>query len=125
MRRFFAVVLALSTTGACASRAGKSVALYEAGDSAGAARAADEGLARHPGDDDLWRMRIRAALAQGDAANIAKSYAAYHQQRGDHDNELLRELSVATLGQKDCQQADVLEKVGAGVPKERQCKGAI
>ncbi len=99
MRRLFAVVLALSTTGACASRATRSVALYEAGDYAGAARAADEGLARHPGDDDLWRMRIRAALAQGDAANVAKSYAAYHQQRGDHDNELVRELSVATLGQ--------------------------
>lgn len=99
MRRFFAVVLALSTTGACASRAGTSVALYEAGDYAGAARAADEGLARHPGDDDLWRMRIRAALAQGDAGSVAKSVAAYRQQRGGHDNELLRDLSVATLGQ--------------------------
>ncbi len=99
MRRFFAVVLALATTGACASRATRSVALYEAGDYAGAARAADEGLARHPGDDDLWRMRIRAALAQGDAAAVAKGYAAYQQQRGDHDNELLRDLSIATLGQ--------------------------
>ncbi len=99
MRRFFAVVLALSTTGACASRATRSVALYEAGDYAGAARAAEEGLARHPGDDDLWRMRIRAALAQGDAANVANNYAAYHQQRGDQDNELIRDLSVATLGQ--------------------------
>lgn len=97
MRRFFAVVLALS--GACASRATRSVALYEAGDYAGAARAAEEGLARHPGDDDLWRMRIRAALAQGDAANVANNYAAYHQQRGDQDNELIRDLSVATLGQ--------------------------
>ena len=98
MRLFVGVVFAL-TAGACANRAGKSVALYEAGDYAGAARAADEGLASHPGDDDLWRMRLRAALAQGDGANLAKGYAAYHQQRGDDDKELVRDLSIATLGQ--------------------------
>ncbi|MBA3452918.1 MAG: hypothetical protein H0T42_07495, partial [Deltaproteobacteria bacterium] len=106
MRRLFSVVISVVLApgfvlgaGGCTSRAGKSVALYEAGDFAGAARAADEGLARHPGDDDLWRMRLRAALAQGDGASIARSYAAYHQQRGGDDKELLRDLSVATLGQ--------------------------
>ena len=98
MRRFLGVLFTL-TVGACANRAGKSVALYEAGDYAGAARAADEGLASHPGDDDLWRMRIRAALAQGDGASIARSYSAYHQQRGGDDKELVRDLSIATLGQ--------------------------
>jgi len=98
MRLIAGVVFALAVS-ACANRAGKSVSLYEAGDYAGAARAADEGLANHPGDDDLWGMRIRSALAQGDGAGLAKAYAAYHQSRGDHDKELIRDLSIATLGQ--------------------------
>jgi hypothetical protein len=36
---------------------------------AGAAKAADEGLANHPDDDGLWQMRIRAALALGDGVH--------------------------------------------------------
>ena len=83
----------------CASRARPSVALYEAGDYAGAARAAEEGLARHPDDDSLWGMRIRAALAQGDAAGVATAYAGYQRHRAELDRELLRDLSIATLGQ--------------------------
>ena len=74
--------------------------LYEAGDYAGAARAADSELAAHPGDDALWQMRIRAALAQGDAPGVAKAYAAYRAQiGGDDDRPLLRDLAIATLGQ--------------------------
>lgn len=83
----------------CASRAGRSLALYEAGDYAGAARAADDGLEKHPGDDDLWRMRIRAALALGDAAGVATSYASHQAQRDGDDRELLRELAIATVRQ--------------------------
>ena len=49
----------------CANHAKQSVSLYEAGDYAGAARAADDGLAKHPDDDGLWGMRVRAALAHG------------------------------------------------------------
>jgi HEAT repeat protein len=84
---------------ACASRAKHSIALYEAGDYAGAARAAEAGLAEHPGDDELWQMRIRAALALGDAEGVARSYATYHERRGEHDAELLSDLAIATLGQ--------------------------
>jgi HEAT repeat protein len=84
----------------CASRAGRSVALYEAGDYAGAAHAADTELASHPGDEGLWRMRVRAALALGDGPGVAKAYAAYRAQLdGDDDRALLRDLAIATLGQ--------------------------
>jgi len=85
---------------ACANHAQHAVALYETGDYAGAARAADSELATHPADEGLWQMRVRAALAQGDAAGVAKAYAAYRAQLdGDDDKALLRELAIATLGQ--------------------------
>jgi len=83
----------------CAQRAKQSITLYEAGDYAGAARAADAGLASHPKDSGLWRMRIRAALALGDAESVARSYAAYRSAYGEDDEGLLRELATATLGQ--------------------------
>jgi HEAT repeat protein len=95
MRRIF-FVIALS---ACAGRAKHSVTLYEAGDYAGASRAADEGLTQHPDDDGLWAMKVRAALALGDADGVASAYAAYVEHRGGDDKELLRDLAGATLAQ--------------------------
>ncbi|HEX4422977.1 MAG TPA: HEAT repeat domain-containing protein [Kofleriaceae bacterium] len=90
----------MSFVAACANHARPAVALYEQGDYAGAARAADTGLAAYPGDEDLWQMRVRAALALGDAAGIARTYAAYRGQiAGDDDKALVRELAIATLGQ--------------------------
>ena len=89
----------LMFSAACANHAKPSVTLYEKGDYAGAAKAAEAGLANHPDDDGLWQMRIRSALALGDGDGIAKSYATYKQKRGDDDKELLRDMAVATLGQ--------------------------
>jgi HEAT repeat protein len=84
----------------CANHARPAVALYERGDYAGAARLVDRELLAHPGDEGLWQMRVRAALAQGDAAGVATSYAGYRAQLGgDDDHGLLRELAIATLGQ--------------------------
>lgn len=84
----------------CAGHAGRAVAQYEAGDYAGAARTADAELAGHPGDEALWQMRIRAALALGDAPGVARAYTAYRARlEGDDDRELLRDLAIATLGQ--------------------------
>jgi HEAT repeat protein len=84
----------------CAGHAGRVVAQYEAGDFAGAARTADAELTAHPGDEALWQMRIRAALALGDTTGVATTYAAYRaRQGGDDDRELLRDLAIATLGQ--------------------------
>jgi len=97
MRRL-ALVLALVTP-ACANRAKQSVSLYESGDYAGAARAADQELAGHPDDDALWGMKIRAALALGDADGVARAYEGYTAHRGDLDKELLQDLSEATIAQ--------------------------
>jgi len=98
MRRFAAVALVLVVS-ACADRAKQSVALYEAGDFTGAARAADAELAVCADDDALWGMRVRSALALGDGDGVAKAYAAYVAKRGDDDKQLLRGLANATLGQ--------------------------
>ncbi len=93
-----AVLLSLGLV-ACAGRAKQSVNLYESGDYAGAARSADEGLASHPGDHGLWQMRVRSALALGDAEGVARSYASYVGQRDGDDAELLKDLAIATLSQ--------------------------
>lgn len=85
---------------ACAGHARPSLALYETGDYAGAARVADRELAAHPDDEGLWQMRVRSALALGDASGVAKAYASYRARLGgDDDKGLLRELAIATLHQ--------------------------
>ncbi|HET7502125.1 MAG TPA: HEAT repeat domain-containing protein [Kofleriaceae bacterium] len=98
MKRWFLLSCVVFT--ACANHAQHAVALYEAGDYAGAARAADQGIAAHPGDEGLRQMRVRAALAQGDGPGVARAYAAYRDQlAGEDDKGLLRELAIATLRQ--------------------------
>ena len=89
------LILAIAACG----HAKQSVSLYEAGDYAGASRAADDGLAKHPDDAGLWGMKVRAALALGDADAVAKAYAALVEHTGGDDKELLRDLATATLGQ--------------------------
>ena len=79
MRRLCLLSFGALSLSACVDHAKPAVALYDNGDYAGAARAADEGLATHPDDDELWGMRIRAALALGDADGVAKAYAAYDE----------------------------------------------
>jgi HEAT repeat protein len=93
------VALFTSCVAGCANRAKHSIDLYESGDYAASARAADEGLSEHPDDDSLWGMRVRAALALGDGDAVAKAYASYTKQRGDDDKPLLRDLAVATIAQ--------------------------
>jgi HEAT repeat protein len=83
----------------CASNAKHSISLYDAGDYAGAAKAADDGLAEHPGDASLWGMRVRAAIALGDAPAVIRTYREYVAKRGGDDKELLIDLANATLEQ--------------------------
>ncbi|MGE5180736.1 MAG: HEAT repeat domain-containing protein [Acidobacteriota bacterium] len=53
----------------------------------------------HPDDDALWGMRVRSALALGDANGVAKAYQQYVARRGDDDKPLLRDLANATIEQ--------------------------
>ncbi|MCW5804754.1 MAG: HEAT repeat domain-containing protein, partial [Deltaproteobacteria bacterium] len=92
-------LLSLLLVTACTRHNRAAVSLYEAGDYAGAARAADDGLGRHPRDEGLWQMRIRAALALGDGEGVATAYRAYRETRSSDDRALLRDLVVATLRQ--------------------------
>jgi len=96
MRRFALLVAILV---GCADYAKPSVGLYEAGDYAGAAKAADDGLAAHPDNDALWAMRVRSTLALGDGMAVEKAYAGYVAHRGDDDQALLHGLALATLSQ--------------------------
>src|ERR1700733_4772540 len=94
MGRLASIVVAVGVT-ACANRAKQSIALYDAGDYKSAARAADDGLAQHPDDSDLWAMRVRAALALGDPDAVATAYEGYVARRGGDDKELVRDLAIA------------------------------
>jgi HEAT repeat protein len=98
MLRIALAVTVLSST-ACANHAKRSIALYESGDYTGALHAADDGLTNHPDDDALWGMKVRAALALGDRAGVAKAYEGYSAHRSELDKELLRDISTATIGQ--------------------------
>src|SRR5262245_23217367 len=99
MLRIVLALALLAPAAGCANRAKRSVSLYESGDYAGAMRAADEGLAGHPDDDGLWGMKVRSALALGDAAGVAKAYQGYMEHRADLDKELLQDLATATIAQ--------------------------
>jgi HEAT repeat protein len=100
MRSATALVLAAGLAAGCTSSAASQARrLYDAGDFAGAARLADQELAGNTGDEDLWHVRIRALLAQGDRAGVSEAYARYRQQRGSDDTALLTDMATATLGQ--------------------------
>ena len=98
MRSLLSATLAFALA-SCASHATRSVALYEHGDYTGAAQAADDGLITRPDDAGLWGMRVRSALALGDAEGVARAYTAYTARRGGDDPELLRDLAEATIEQ--------------------------
>jgi HEAT repeat protein len=99
-RWLVSAALASALLGACVSAATKeSVRLYEQGNFRGAAGAADRGVAADRDDEGAWRMKLRAALALGDAKALADGYAAYGVARGGDDAELLAELAQATIAQ--------------------------
>src|SRR5262245_7334954 len=84
-------ILSCASSGARHARS-----LYERGDYAGAASAADAELAKSPGDADAWRVRLRATLAQGDARGAVAAYRRWRGERGD-DREALRQMAFDTL----------------------------
>lgn len=116
MRRF-AIAFALLIS-ACADHAKPSVVMYEHGDYAGAAKSADDGLAQFPGDDALWAMRVRSALALGDGDAVAKAYAADVKARGGDDKELIAGLANATLAQALASSSVKLKIAAIGVVEQ-------
>ncbi|ACY16092.1 HEAT repeat domain-containing protein [Haliangium ochraceum] len=93
-------LLALSAIAACAPPAvGQARTLLERGDYAGAASVASTGLDAHPDEDELWRLRVEATLAGGDASAALALYREYADGRGEHDRDLLHRLAKRTLAQ--------------------------
>ena len=97
--RIVSGLVALTCLACTSSAARQAKQMYDRGDYAGAAQLADTNLAGRPGDDDLWNVRIRALLAQGDGARLATDYAKYVATRGGDDADLVIDLATATLDQ--------------------------
>lgn len=94
------VALAAAVAGCASGAATRAVRLYERGDYRAAAQAAEQGRRASVGDEDAWRMQLRALLALGEREALVETYAAYRQARGGADDAaLLLELAEATLGQ--------------------------
>lgn len=89
-------------TAACGPPAGvkRAQSLLDRGDFRGAATAADEELGKTPGDGQLVRIRIRAALGLGDARDAVTRYRAWREARGGQDDlAALRTMAMTTLWQ--------------------------
>lgn len=96
----FRVALAAAVAGCTSGAVARSVRLYEQGDYRAAAQVAEAQRRSSAGDDDAWRMQLRALLALGEREALVETYGAYREARaGVDDAALLRELAEATLGQ--------------------------
>ncbi|WP_428262833.1 HEAT repeat domain-containing protein [Haliangium sp.] len=94
------VLLLVSALAACAPAAARNArGLLAQGDPVSAEAAADRGLAEDPEHPALWRVKIEAVYAGGDAARALALYREWTARRGEHDHELLRRLATATLDQ--------------------------
>lgn len=69
------------------------------GDYPAASAAADKSLAAHPKDPTSWRVKIRAAMAQGELAKAAEHYHEWKTLKGAHDRTTYRLMAVSTLWQ--------------------------
>lgn len=96
----WSMLLVLLVAGACTPPAARNArTLMAQGDAAGAEASADQGLAEEPGHEELWRLKIEAVLAGGDAVRAMGLYQGWQQRRGEHDRVLLGRLARRTLAQ--------------------------
>ena len=95
------LILSLFVLAACGPSAGvkRAQTLLDRGDYRGAATAADEELGKTPGDAQLTRIRIRAALGMGDARDAVARYRTWRTSRGEEDLAALRTMAMTTLWQ--------------------------
>jgi HEAT repeat protein len=101
MRAAVVIAFALVATAACGPSAGakRAQSLLDRGDYRGAADAADQELGKSPGDGDLQRIRMRAALGLGDARDAVARYRTWRERRGAEDLAALRTMAMTTLWQ--------------------------
>jgi len=104
MRRAARHVLSIAfilAAAACGPPAGvkRAQSLLDQGDYRGAATAADEELGKTPGDAQLTRIRIRAALGMGDAKDAVARYKTWRAGRTEEDLAALRTMAMTTLWQ--------------------------
>lgn len=98
MLRALVACLALALAACGPSAAAKQAqTLIDRGDYAGAAKVAEEGLARDPNDGDLWRARIRASLGLHDAKAAVEHYGTWRERRGSDDPGAMRMMALTTL----------------------------
>ncbi|MCP4443866.1 MAG: hypothetical protein GY811_00790 [Myxococcales bacterium] len=69
------------------------------GDYPAATAAANRSLEKHPRDPTSWRVKIRAAMAQGELEAAAQHYHDWKELRGSHDRTTYRLMAVSTLWQ--------------------------
>jgi HEAT repeat protein len=95
------LVLSLLVLVSCGPSAGvkRAQTLLDQGDYRGAATAADEELGKAPGDAQLTRIRIRAALGMGDAKDAVARYRTWRTGRAEEDLAALRTMAMTTLWQ--------------------------
>ncbi len=100
--RLPAVALAILVAAGCGPSAGakRAQSMLDRGDYRGAADTADAELNKTPGDGDLQRIRMRAALGLGDARDAVARYRAWRERRGGQDDlAALRTMAMTTLWQ--------------------------
>lgn len=95
------LMISLFVLAACGPSAGvkRAQTLLDRGDYRGAATAADEELGKTPGDAQLTRIRIRAALGMGDAKDAVARYRTWRTSRAEEDLAALRTMAMTTLWQ--------------------------
>ena len=71
--------------------------MYDGGDFEAVETFAQRQLTLTPADRDLWRIRMKAAIASGDGARAVTYYDQWRKQRGSHDRGMLAALARATL----------------------------
>ena len=95
------VILALAASGCASAASRQAESRYAAADYDGAATIADRAIHANETDRPLWRIAIRAAMARGDAAQMANFFEGYQRASGGtvDDRDLFHDLAQVTLEQ--------------------------
>lgn len=99
MNAFLSTAASIVFLASCASASARTAARqYDAGAYSASLATAHQRIAHTPADTKAWHMAMRAALALGDQATLARTYEQYVTQHGQ-PSTLLRELATSTIAQ--------------------------